>query len=382
MRLARILLAGLGSIVVGYLPSLLSSSVQPMIDADFHFGAGELGLVVAAFFAVSAVASRPAGHLADRIGAARGIQAACLIQICSMLGVALLAGSYLALLALTTVSGLANALSGPSSASLITSGVSPRLRPFGLGLIQSGGAVAALLTGLAVPVVAVPLGWRWLFGLMAVVAAAVALAAPWRSVTHTEASPQRARPAASDLGPAGLLGVAGALAAMATVGMSSFIVPYAVQAGIDQSRAGLILATVGLTGAVGRPLFGVLLGRGDIAGSLLGAALLLGTASVGFAILTVPAFPTLLVGAVLVGGVGGSWTSLGTLAGTALAPRRPGAAVGVLLTGLFAGAVAGPTLMGAVSTRTGFPAVWLAAGVAALLAALTLLRLRGLARTS
>jgi MFS family permease len=382
VRSARVIVVSLGSAVVCYIPALLPSSVQPRIDADFPFRGGELGLVVAVFFGVSAVASRPAGGLADRIGAARAIRAACVIQVLSLLAVAFLARSYLALVALVGVSGLGNALSGPSSASLIAARLPSRLRPFGFGLTQSGGAVAALLTGLAVPAVAVPLGWRWLFALAAALGLAIALAAPGGPAPRgprprTDLGPQGSdRPTYSELGPAGLLGVAAALAAMATVGMSSFIVPYAVHAGVDESWAGLILAAVGLTGALGRPLFGVLLGRGDVASSLLGAALLLGSASVGFGILTVPVFPALLVGAVLVGGIGGSWTSLGTLASTALAPRQPGAAVGVLMTGLFTGAVVGPALIGTVSARTGFTPIWLAAAIAALLAAFALLHLR------
>jgi MFS family permease len=369
---------GLGGVVVAYAPSLLSASVQPMIDRDFRFSVGELGLVVAVFYATSAVASRPAGHLVDRFGPALGVRTACVIQVCTALGVALIAHSYVAVLAFAGVSGLANALIGPSSAALIVSGASTRLRPFGLGLVQSGGSVAALLTGLAVAVLAVPLGWRWLFALAAAAAAALALATPARSASDGDASPRRPSAPVRGLGPARLLGVAAALAAMATVGMSSFIVPYAVQVGIDQGHAGLILATVGFTGALCRPLSGVLLGRRDVAATLLGAALLVGAASIGFGILTFAVFPALLLGAVLVGGIGGSWTSLGAIAGTALAPGRPGAAVAVLMTGLFAGAVAGPALVGAVSTRAGFTAVWLAAGIATLLAALTLLRLRAL----
>ena len=64
MGALRILAVGVGVIVVSAIPGFLPGSLAPRIAHDFAFGSAELGVVVAAFYAVAALASVPAGRLA------------------------------------------------------------------------------------------------------------------------------------------------------------------------------------------------------------------------------------------------------------------------------------------------------------------------------
>jgi MFS family permease len=359
MSALRVLIVGLAIIVVGAIPGFLPGSLAPRIAGDFQFGNLQLGVVVAAFYAVSAVASGPAGNLVDRIGASAALRITCAVAAVTMLGAALLGRSTAALAVIVGVSGAGNALGTPGSAVLIRAGLPERWCAFGYGAAQGGASWGSLLAGLALPGIAIPLGWRWVFVASGVLAVVVGLAVP-AGIVHIAEEPTSAPGPAARLGPAAyLLAVTAALAATATVSMVSFLVLYALHVGLDERQAGLLLAVVGLGGALGRPVVGFLAGRGGGARALVWASLVLCSGSVGFLLLATGQREGLLLGALLAGGLGASWTGLGTLATTAAAPSRPAAAVGVMMTGLFTGAVGGPLMVGLVSGHAGYQLVWM-----------------------
>src|SRR5207237_576510 len=160
------------------------------------------------------------------------------------------------------------------------------------------------------------------------------------------------------------------------LGMVAFLVLYALRVGLDERQAGLLLALFGAAGAIGRPGAGLLAGRHGGARALAWASVLLCCGSVGFLLLAVGQPAALVLGALLVGGLGSSWSALGTLATTAATPGRPAAAVGVMMTGLFTGAVAGPLMVGLASGHAGYQLVWVVNAALALAAAGVLLLVR------
>jgi MFS family permease len=362
MSTLRVLALGVSVIIVGAIPGFLPGSLAPRIGGDLRFGSLELGIVVAAFYAVSAAASGPAGNLVERIGASAGMRLTCVVGAATMFAVAALGRSTAALVMIVGLSGVGNALGTPASAALVVTGLRERWRGLGYGTAQGGASWAALLAGLALPGIAIPLGWRWAFAAAGVLAIGVGLAVPGgitRPVVDVGAAPARA--ASARLGPAAyLLAVAAALAATATISMVSFLVLYAVRVGLDERQAGLLLAVVGVAGALGRSGFGLLAGQRGGAHALAWASLLLCGGSAGFLLLATGYPGALVLGALLAGGLGGSWSGLGTVAATAAAPGRPAAAVGVMMTGLFTGAVVGPLAVGLVSGHAGYRLVWVA----------------------
>ena len=360
MGTLRILAAGVAIIVVSAIPGFLPGSLAPRIAGDFRFGSPELGIVVAAFYAVSAIASGPAGNLVDRVGASAGTRLTCAVAVVTMFGAALLAHSTAALVVIVGLSGAGNALSTPGSAALIAAGLSERWRGFGYGTAQGGASVASLLAGLALPGIAIPFGWRWVFVAVGVLAVVVVLSVPGgirRPLGDAGGAPLPR--GSTRLGPAAyLLAATAALAATATISMISFLVLYALQVGFDERQAGLLLALVGGAGALGRPAAGLLAGRRGGGRALVWAAAVLCCGSAGFLLLATGRPAAVVLGALLAGGLGASWSALGTLATTAAAPSRPAAAVGVMMTGLFTGAVAGPLMVGLASGHAGYQLVW------------------------
>ena len=176
------------------------------------------------------------------------------------------------------------------------------------GAQNSGATLGALLAGLALPAVAIPFGWRWAVVLVAGLAPAAAMLAP----------PGDGSVAPRPVAPRGLTTVhALAVASAAGVGFVSFLVLYAVESGMSQAAAGLLLVAAML--AV------------SIAGYLL------------------------------------------------LMAREPALIVvaGVLMAGLFTGAIAGPLLLGVLTEREQCALAWSACAGFALLAACTVLAVRG-----
>src|SRR5438309_2049246 len=270
MGALRILAVGVGVIVVSAIPGFLPGSLAPRIARDFAFGSAELGVVVAAFYAVAALGSVPAGNLVDRIGASASLRITCAAAAATMLGAALLGRSTTSLALIVGLSGAGNALCTPGSAALIATSLRARWRGLGYGAAQGGASWGSLLAGLALPGIAIPLGWRWVFVSAGVLAVVVGLAVPGgvsRPVAEHEAAPAVGQPgsrpsAAARLGPANyLMALAAALAATASVSMVSFLVLYALRVGLDERQAGLLLALIGFTGAVGRPCAGLLGGQ-------------------------------------------------------------------------------------------------------------------------
>ena len=177
-----------------------------------------------------------------------------------------------------------------------------------------------------------------------------------------------ARPAAMGGTTLRTLAVAAVLASTVSTGMMAFLVAYAVDSGMSEHGAGVLLGAVSAVAIVSRVGLGLAVDRwGGDALALAGA--LLAAGAVGCVALTAATPPLIAAGALVVGGVGWAWTGLFTLAVVRRHPEAPGRAVGVMMSGLFAGAIAGPLLVGAFAARDAYAAGWLACAALAVLAA-------------
>jgi predicted MFS family arabinose efflux permease len=101
-------------------------------------------------------------------------------------------------------------------------------------------------------------------------------------------------------------------------------------------------------------------------------AAMLVTSVAGYLLLTVGEPAVIAAAALLAGGLGWAWPGGLTLAVVQRSPQAPGWAVGVMMTGLFVGAVTGPLLTGFLADRELFEAAWIACAGLALLAAATI----------
>ena len=370
----RPILMAVAVATVGMLPPFLTGGLAVQVRADLDFGPGALGIAVAAFFATSSLASTVMGRLVERIGAHRGMRLAASGSAVSLLGIATLASSLGALVACLVLGGLSNAVSHPATHLSLAREVPPDRQGLSFGIKQSAIPAATLLAGLAVPAIAVTLGWRWAFAGATVLALAVALMVP-AETAKTAGVVHRAKEArVGDARPLSLVLLAFGigLGSIAATPLGTFLVESSVAAGLRVETAGLLLAFGSACGIIVRVLFGRL-ADGMSGGRLRLVAAMLCVGTTGFVLLATGAGPLLVVGTVLGFGAGWGWPGLFNFAVVRTSPGSPAAATGITQTGASGGAALGPLLFGFVVEGTSFSTAWLMCGCIALAAAATIL---------
>ena len=356
----------------GALPGFLAAALAPRIRDDFPFDSSSLGLAAAVFYLASMVCSSSAGRLVERIGAVAGVRACAALTALACLAVAAFADSAAGLIVVLSVAGVGNAMAGPGVSATLNYEIAPPRRGLAFGAQQAGASIGAVLAGLALPAVAIPFGWRWAYMGVAALALVAAAAAP-RHIPRPHPA-ERGRPP-KGLGVVHAIGFAAFLASAASVGFIAFIVSYSVESGINQGAAGLLLAAVSLCAAASRIGLGVVADRGA-QDALRPVAAMFAVSAAAYLLLIVGEPLVIVVAALLVGSFGWAWPGALNLAVVQHSPQAPAWAVGVMLAGLFAGAVAGPLTIGLLADNGQFTGAWLMCSALALLAAATVVAVR------
>lgn len=356
------------------LPAFLTGGLAVQVRGDLGFGEAALGLAVAIFFITSSVLSAPLGRVVERIGAHRGMRLAAAGSAASLLGVAVLAGSWSGLVACLLLGGLANAVSHPATHLYLAREVPAGRLGLSFGIKQSAIPAATLLAGLAVPAVALTFGWRWAFAGGAALALAVALLAPAGEVPAGSGGRRLKEARVGDVraAPLILLALGIGLGSTAATPLGAFTVESAVASGIGEGYAGLLLALGSAVGIVVRVSLGRL-ADGMSGGRLRLVAAMLGVGVIGFALLATGAGSLLVLGTVLAFGAGWGWPGLFNFAVVRTNPGAPAAATGITQTGASGGAALGPLLFGVVVQASSYGVAWIFCGAMALAALVAIL---------
>lgn len=338
----------------GALPVFLSSALILQIAADLHFEVERLGVAVAAYFGAGVVSSAPMGRLSERMGPAAALRLGAALSSFSLISIAA-APDFATLVASLFLGGLCNALCQPAANLYVTRAISPARRGLALALKQSAIPAATLVGGMAVPLVALTVGWRWSFVFCAAMAAVTAAAVP--PVSFAPSGGGAASSGAAPLRAMLLLAATVGCGAAAAGCLASFAVAGAVRIGMPEAAAGWLVAfgsgfavatrigagyradrrSGGYLRTVGRMLF--LGGVGAIA---------LSSASPWVFAIAVP----------IVFATGWGWPGLFNLAVITHNPGAPGAATGFTQTGTYLGAALGPLLFGIIAERGSWTAAW------------------------
>ncbi len=367
---ARTSTAGLGpvaaAIVSSILPVFLLGSLSIEIRGELGYGEGTAGLLLATFFASSAVVSSTVGRTVDRIGPRRGLMIALSGVVTVQLVVATLAASAPALAVCAGVAGVCNATAQLSANVFIARELPLHRQGIGFAVKQSAMPGASLVAGLALPAVALTIGWRWVFVLGATLALVALLVVRARLVDSSIAPRAGGVEMRPDVGPPprgalASLAVAAAFATAAAITLGGFFVESAIDAGIATGIAGLAFAAGSIVSIVVRLTVGAIADRRP--GNLLGvvaAMLALGAlTSIWF---TWRSPTAQFIGVPLAFGAGWAWPGLFNLSVVRAAPSFPGRATGITQTGTYIGGATGPVLFGLVAERYSFAAAWWVAG--------------------
>lgn len=358
-------------IAVTILPAFLTGALAIRIGDDVGIDLAGVGGLYGVLFGTAALASAPTGRLVQRLGWEIGIRAAA-------------AGTGLALIAMAAISDDWWAMWWPIATVFVLAGVAAaasqaasnlalaRSVPSGrygllFGLKHSAVPAAAMLGGLAVPTIALTIGWRYAFAIAASLAFAIVLAVPLRRENHRvpSGSPTPRKRPATPVPTLIALAIAAALGHAGIDALGAFVVPYATSEGVAEGLAGILLTAGSLAGLVTRLTAGWRIDSRQHAGLSWMAALLL-AGSLGFFILSVGGRPLLIAGVLLAFAGGWGWAGLLTFVVVRANPEAAAVATGVANTGKYVGAALGPVVFGYMAEQVSFAAAWGVACIALL----------------
>lgn len=360
------------ALVLVALPFFMVGGLAVQIKEELGLTEAALGAAVTIGFVTGALTAPFGGRVADHFGPRRSVYLGCFLCAVALLGLGLVVDGWGILVAFLCVGGVAVALTDPGLAILVSRSIPDEVQGLAFGVKEASIPAATLVAGLAVPTVALTVGWRWAFaiGLLPLLVVFVLL-------PRLEVGPKRTEPAAATGTAAGsrprrhaviLVAVAAALGTTAASGVGIFLTDSAVAMGMSPGNAGLLLAFGSIAGIITRVATGVLADRTGgpqfklISLMLAAGALTIALGSTGNTLLLIVATVGAFTG-------GWAWTGIYFLSLVKTNPDRPGTVAGIGTAGLGVGNAAGPVLFGLVAGSLSFGAAWIGAAIVAALAA-------------
>ena len=358
--------------VAAAMPGFLAGALSVQIRGEFGVPEGRYGWAMGGYFLAATAGSILLGRLAQRVGPRRQLQVALIVAAGVDLAVAAFADRFVLLVAFLAVAGFCNA--GAQTAvnlALARAGL-PKLG-LAIAIKQSGMPAASMLSGIAVPAIALTLGWRWAFVFVAAISIAAALAV--RSVV--EATPVTVVAHDRPISPTRTLvvaAVAGAFLSFGAGALNAWVVESGVDSGLGEGTAGLMLSTGAGLGIAIRVVWGIRLDRrGDRPFRTAGLMALVGAA--GMAVLGARIAPVHVAATVVAFAAGWIWPVFTNFGIVRANEGHAAAATGITQTGVYVGVFAAPLVTGALIEAYGFPVMWAVAAAATAIGAAVAIRI-------
>lgn len=355
--------------ILGMLPPFLLGAMSVQIRGDIGLTARDLGGAVMAFFLVSGLVYALAGSFIERLGTSRATLLGIGCAAGSLIGIGI-APSAAWILVFLVLGGPGNAASQLAANLRLTEAI-PRCRQgLAFGTKQAAVPLAAFLGGIAVPAMALTLGWRAAF------LGGAAMAVPVGMLNGRATAPRGGGRASAPIGQLvtarhhlWALAVAAGLGTAATNVLAVFYVDAVVRGGTEPAAAGLLLAGGSILGAVVRVVVGWSADR-RTGRHLVVVAAMLAVSAGGYAALAVPPRGAFLLAATAVTFVTGwGWNGLLTYAVIRFNPAAPAQATGITQAGISVGGALGPAVAGVLATGGSYASAWLACAGAVIVAA-------------
>jgi len=366
----RLIATSMLATVSSVLPAFLSGALSVQTRSEFAVTESRYGWALSSYFLAAALGVAAMGRLTQRFGARRQLVTALLFIIFIQLGLAARATSFGQFVALLAICGLSNAAIQTAVNLALADAELPRLG-FAIALKQSSMPTATLIGGLAVPLLALTVGWRWAYVTSAGLGL-VALGAVWCVVPEaTSANPARAsidaRPVSSRVDLLVAVGFGFFLSVSAGT-LNGWLVESGVNAGLTEGLAGLMLAVGAAAGVSLRLWLGSKLDTMTVA-PLRFAGRMLFVGVVGFALLAIRTPLSHVVATTLAFAGGWVWPIFANYGIIRTNRESAGRATGITQTGVYLGVFSGPLLSGWLIETSGYPAMWFTMAASALVGA-------------
>ncbi|MHB8264009.1 MAG: MFS transporter [Acidimicrobiales bacterium] len=380
------------TLTICVLPIFLAGALGVQLRHSLHFDIAGLGFAVGTAFLVATATSYGFGHLAERIGAIRQMRLATLAAAVSCVGIAAEAHSLAELIGWLTLGGMANAACQPAANIYLVGTIAENRQGLAFGVKQAAIPASMLLGGMAVPAIALTIGWRWAYAGVALAALMVAgpvlMMAASREPQHSPADSSTVDTATSDTESGDavpdrekesslhgarrfplyliMLTVAMTLGSISANAFGAFLVSSSVHHGLSAGSAGILLGLGATVGLASRIVSGVLADRRE-GRHLYTVALMFAGGAAGYLLLAT-GMPTLMIpAAILAFALGWGWPGLFTFAVVRAHKGKVGQTTGITQTGAYLGGVLGPVYFGLVVSHSSYADAWLAnAGIAIL----------------
>lgn len=351
----------------------LTGALAVQMRATLHFGPDALGLAISIYYVGAAAGSVPAGRLSEAIGGVRVMKPAALTAGGLLALIALFAQSWLSLAAILFFAGVVSSAMQPATNLFLARRIPLNRQGFAFGVKQAAIPFASLCGGLAVPGIALTVGWRWAFVVAAVWSGITAILVP-RS--HTNLAAYRAQhkdPAPREnLAPLIVLGIGFGLGIFAAAAMTAFLVTSGVAGGLSKSGAGYLAGSAGAVAMLTRVSVGAIADRRSgghfkvIAGMLaLGC---LGYVGIAMGSAT-HMYIFFWIGAMIAYSAGWGWNGLFNFAVIRTHLHSPARATSVTQVGGRLASVFGPLVFGLIVAHGSYAIAWVVNGLIAVIGA-------------
>lgn len=330
------------------------------LEQDIALTTTGLGAAAALFFLTASTTSTALGRVVERIGWRASMRINSVFSAMILVGIALFAETALSLSLLLVAGGAVYGLANPSANKALAELVQPERRGLIFGLKHSGIPTSTLLAGLAVPTLALTIGWRFAFAFASLLLPVIWLLLASDNddpidLTSDENSFRRVAPMSTSQIAA--LAAAAALATWAAVSLSTFLIGAAVDASLSESGAGMLLFVGSLASISTRVVAGSLTDRRRSRG-FVGLAVLMGVGSLVFVALS-GASGFWFIGFVLLAfATGWGWPGLMTFTVVNANIGTPAASSAITQAGVFLGAGLGPLVLGWLIENVSRSAAW------------------------
>lgn len=352
------------TMTISTLTIFLVSSHAVLIREEFGFTEVQLGFSASAFSTVAALLSVPGGAMSDRLGSRAAMRIALCFAGVGLLGIGLVARSWVHIALFLACAGAAQAFAASSTNLALVRGLPVDRAGVGFGIKSAAVPISSSIAGLSLPLVGLTFGWRYAFvgavAILLITFIALPPSIPAPPQPEGAAPIHRGRTGvAGDIRPLLILAVAAGIGSAAGSAMMAFWVVSSIARGVSITTAGALLTAGSLLGMFARVFWGRFVDRTG-ALPLATASGLLFIGAVGLSILAYATTPLWIgVAMILVFGAGWSWPGLFHLAVSRRYPETPAAATGLSQLGLRVGGVIGPATFGIVVSVASYRAAWL-----------------------
>lgn len=356
------------------LPSSLVGVLAVQMRASLGITLWSLGVIVAAFRGFSAVLIYLSGPWVDRMGALRSMRVSAGLAAVSLGGIAAFSTGPVSLTAWLLFASGSLALGTPAVNRLLMKRVGHGSQGIAFGVKNAGAPLATLIAGVAVPLVALTFGWRWVFAAMGAGALSLAVLIPRGPAhVHRAQASMKLLPTGKRV-PSGAriqnfdLALAFGLSMASASSLPTFLADYAVSAGLSEGRAGWTVAAGSIAAIVTRIASGRMLDSYHLTGLGVPASMVL-AGVIGFAMLATGDARLVLPGAIIAFALGWGFNAVFWVAVLRLSDASPALVTSSIMPGGLIGGLVGPLVFGFLAGGFGYRYAWLSSAVLGILGA-------------